>query len=57
MRGDMPQNCNMPFQWDLAVITTMKIITTIIKNDKLTLSGKFIYVEQLIFPAGWGDEA
>lgn len=53
----MPQDYNVPFQWDTAVITTMKIITTVIKNDKLTLSGKFIYVEQLIFPAGWGDEA
>ena len=27
------------------------------KKDKLSLSGKFIYVEQLIFRAGWGDEA
>lgn len=27
------------------------------KEDKLSLSGKFIYVEQLIFRAGWGDEA
>lgn len=53
----MLQNYNMPLQWDMAVMTAMKIITTIIKNDKLTLSGKFIYVEQLIFPTGWGDEA
>lgn len=27
------------------------------KEDKLSLTGKFIYVEQLIFRAGWGDEA
>lgn len=27
------------------------------KEDKLLLSGKFIYVGRLIFPAGWLDEA
>ena len=27
------------------------------KEDKLSLSGKFIYVGQLIFPAGWVNEA
>lgn len=53
MCGDMLQDYKVAFPWDMAVITTMKIITTAIKNDKLTLSGKFIYVEQLIFPAGW----
>lgn len=57
MRGDVLQNDNSPFQWDMAVITTMKIITTIVKNEKPILSGKFTYVKQLIFPAGWGDEA
>lgn len=57
MHGDVPGSCNVPFQWEPVVITTMKIITTVVKKDKLSLSGKFIYVEQLIFRAGWGDEA
>lgn len=30
----MLQNYNVPFQWDMAVITTMKIITTVIKKTR-----------------------
>lgn len=57
MRRDVPGSRNVPVQWETVVITTMKMGTTVIKKDKLSLSGKFIYVEQLIFRAGWGDEA
>ena len=53
MRGDVPGSSNVPFQWETVVITTMKIITTVVKKISFhCLENSFMWNNSFFEQAG-----
>ena len=53
MCGDVPGSSNVPFQWETVVITTMKIITTVVKKISVhCLENSFMWNNSFFEQAG-----
>lgn len=53
MRGDVPGSSNVPLQWETVVITTMKIITTVVKKISFhCLENSFMWNNSFFEQAG-----